>query len=240
MHTAICSFDDRATAEQARDRLLQTGFDRQDVHLQHGGSPAGDLGDGDPREDPRAWDGSEREVAVNRDFVESVAGFFGRLFGSDTHPHHGTYAGAAGRGRFVLVVDAETEGQAQRARDVMHGLQAGDLNVVHRPTQRPLRELLGVRPATADPKDAIPAAWEDRSSAWQDRSPHLPDRSPAVPERQPAVPDRAMAADDPQRPRAQREDDTQEPVGLRYADQDDLRDRPKRPVDGARHLRRDD
>ena len=35
MHTAICTFDDRATAEQAVQRLVQAGFDRDDVHIQH-------------------------------------------------------------------------------------------------------------------------------------------------------------------------------------------------------------
>ncbi|MCC2635682.1 MAG: hypothetical protein K0S48_3568, partial [Ramlibacter sp.] len=35
MHTAICTFNDRATAEQAVQRLVQAGFDRDDVHIQH-------------------------------------------------------------------------------------------------------------------------------------------------------------------------------------------------------------
>jgi hypothetical protein len=37
MHTAICSFEHRDAAERARDRLLQAGFDRRDIHLQHRG-----------------------------------------------------------------------------------------------------------------------------------------------------------------------------------------------------------
>lgn len=66
MHTAICSFDDRAAAEQAVDRLVQSGFDRRDVHLEHqhvtseGGAGAGDR-----------WVGLEREVAVGRGILKS-------------------------------------------------------------------------------------------------------------------------------------------------------------------------
>jgi hypothetical protein len=35
MHTALCTFDDRASAEEARDRLVAAGFARHDVHLEH-------------------------------------------------------------------------------------------------------------------------------------------------------------------------------------------------------------
>ena len=35
MHTAICTFDDRATAEQAVQRLVQAGFDRDDRQVPH-------------------------------------------------------------------------------------------------------------------------------------------------------------------------------------------------------------
>jgi hypothetical protein len=35
MHTAICAFDDRARAEEAKQRLLQAGFARHDVHIEH-------------------------------------------------------------------------------------------------------------------------------------------------------------------------------------------------------------
>ena len=35
MHTAICTFEDRAQAEQAAERLVQSGFDRREVHVEH-------------------------------------------------------------------------------------------------------------------------------------------------------------------------------------------------------------
>lgn len=34
MHTAICAFDDRARADEARQRLLQEGFARHDVRVE--------------------------------------------------------------------------------------------------------------------------------------------------------------------------------------------------------------
>ena len=49
MHTAICTFEDRAAAEQAAQRLVEAGFDRREVHVEHRHAdgtpmPGGDAG----------------------------------------------------------------------------------------------------------------------------------------------------------------------------------------------------
>lgn len=138
MHTAICTFDDAAQAQRAVDRLLQAGFHRDDVHLQmrhSDGSLISDAGS--------TWEGQEREVAVGHRVGEKL-GFFHRLFGlDDAAGHAGTYTRASERGHCVVVVDASSEGDAERAQQILHGMEAGDLNVVRRAGQRPLREIVG-------------------------------------------------------------------------------------------------
>lgn len=163
MHTAICTFQDRDTAERARERLLRAGFQRDDLHVEHRGDTAAG-------EDPRGWIGTDHEIAASRDMVDKVAGFFVRLFGRG-HPegHDSTYADAVERGRFVLVVDAQDDAEAQRARTLLHELSAEDVNVVHRPQHRPLREILGL-PKGADER-GFAGSYHDRASAFDDPAP---------------------------------------------------------------------
>jgi hypothetical protein len=140
MHTAICAFDDRARAEQAVDTLVRSGFARDDVHVEHK-----DLR-GEARDENDRWDGMEREIAVDRRVVASFGRFFARLFGRDhASGHVDTYAQHVGRGGYVVVVDTPDAATAERARSMLHGMEAGDLNVVHRPEQPPLRDVVAMR-----------------------------------------------------------------------------------------------
>ena len=208
MHTAICSFEHRDIALRARDRLLESGFAERDVHLQHRG-PAGSHGG----EDPRGWEGTDHEIAVSRDMVDKVAGFFVHLFGADRNRNeHEVYEKAVDRGFTVVVVDTEDEAEAARARALLHDLQAADLNVIDRPKQRPLHEILGER--MPHRSGGLGGSYQDRSSAF--------DTEPARTE---AERERAMAArgasDKAQAPSQARSDDTDlDTVGLRYADKD--------------------
>ena len=140
MHTAICAFDDRAQAEQARDSLVRAGFARHDVHIEHKDLHA------ERRDANDRWDGMEREVAVDRGVLSSFGHFFTSLFGRDNPSGHvDTYSQHVERGSYVVVVDAHDEAEAQRARTMLQGMEAGDLNVVHRAEQRPLRDIVGMR-----------------------------------------------------------------------------------------------
>jgi hypothetical protein len=128
MHTAICTFEDRALAEQAVDRLVQSGFDRREVHLEH-----------------RHPDGTPMPEHRERDVVGKFS-FFERLFGAGKHaPHADRYASAVERGLYVVLVEGRDELEAERAQNVMHGLEAGDVNLVHRAGERPLREVVAER-----------------------------------------------------------------------------------------------
>lgn len=176
MHTALCTFDDRDTAERARERLVQAGFARRDIHLQHRGPTDSDsMG-----EDPRAWDGTDREIAASRDMVDKVAGFFVHLFGADDPDRrHESWSRAVDSGRTVLVVDNANEHDAQRARELLHDLQAADVDVYHRPRQLTVYDILSVRAEDAGP-DAPPGFAESREPAWTDRSEGTRDRALAA------------------------------------------------------------
>jgi hypothetical protein len=140
MHTALCAFDDRARAEQARDSLLQAGFAPPDVHIEHKHAAT------EGRDANDRWDGQEREIAVDRGVLSSYGHFFASLLGRDNPSGHAdTYSQHVERGSYVVVVDADDDAEAQRARTVLDGMRAGDLNVVHRLRQRPLREIVSTR-----------------------------------------------------------------------------------------------
>ena len=154
MHTAICSFEDRAEAQRAVDRLVDSGFDKHDVHLsqrQADGTPVdGTLveGEGADRtgQSNDHWDGLEREVAVSRERIERFGNFFSRLFGRDEGTDHADrYSGAVERGLYVVVVDGRDEADARRAQEVLHGMNGADMNVVHRPAHPPLRDIGGAQ-----------------------------------------------------------------------------------------------
>jgi hypothetical protein len=136
MHTAICTFDDRAAAEQAAERLVQAGFDRREIHVEHRHADGTPMAEGDA--------GAERR---DQDVVGKFS-FFERLFGAGKHtPHADTYGLAVERGLYVVLVESRDESEAQRAQDVLHGLNPSDVALVHRPGEPPLREVIAEREA---------------------------------------------------------------------------------------------
>jgi hypothetical protein len=151
MHTAICTFDDKAQAEQAVNRLLQAGFDKHAVHLEH-----------------RHPDGSPMDDNVehrDRD-AKGKFSFFERLFGAGRNvPHVDAYTSAVERGLYVVIVEGRDDAEAERAQDVLHGMEASDLNLLHRPGEPPLRDIVAERQALADSERSLEAAREELASA---------------------------------------------------------------------------
>jgi hypothetical protein len=146
MHTAICTFEDRATAEQAVERLLQSGYDRQDVHLEYRHADGTRMHEDEGPND--RFDGLEREVALDRRVVERLGNFFERLFArDDLRSHSGSYAGAVERGHCVVIVEGRDAADADRAQNLLHGMEAGEMTLVHRAGMQPLRELVAERQA---------------------------------------------------------------------------------------------
>lgn len=118
MQTVIGAFDDKGSAEQAVERLVDMGFDRSDVHVE-----------GDPDNQPTNAErlvGQEHEVAVGR------RGFFATLFGLDDDDRHAAHANtwseATRRGSAVVVIDAADEMEAERAASLLHELGAVDID----------------------------------------------------------------------------------------------------------------
>lgn len=131
MHTAICTFEDRTLAEQAVERLVQSGFERREVHLEH-----------------RHADGTPMGEHHDHDVVAKFS-FFERLFGAGKHaPHADTYTSAVEKGLYVVLVESPDEAEAMRAQNVLHGLEARDHNLVHRAGERPLRDVVAEREGT--------------------------------------------------------------------------------------------
>lgn len=169
MHTAICTFENQAEAQRAVERLVESGFDRSDVHMEHrhaDGSPMGGghrtplsrdepLMHGEPAAPGQAndtWDTLEREIAVDPSVVRRLGNFFDRLFGQDRGAaNSASYESAMDRGHCVVFVDAHSEEEAERAQSLLHGLNAADMSLFQRTGQRPLRDVVGERQATTTP-----------------------------------------------------------------------------------------
>jgi hypothetical protein len=138
MHTAICTFNDRAAAQQAAERLVQSGFDRREVHVEHRHADGSPMADGDA-------------LGERRDREHDVVGkfsFFERLFGAGKHaPHVDTYSRAVEQGLYVVLVEGRDEAEAARAQNVLYGLNPADLKLVHRAGERPLRDVVAEREA---------------------------------------------------------------------------------------------
>ena len=150
MHTAICTFDDPAQAEQAVNRLLQSGFDRHAVHMEHRHP------DGSPMDD--TIEHHDRDVKVKFSFFE-------RLFGAGKHvPHVDAYTSAVERGLYVVIVEGRDEAEAGRAQDVLHGMEASDLNLLHRAGEPPLRDIVAERQAVADSEGGLGLARDNVAS----------------------------------------------------------------------------
>lgn len=104
MHTVIGAIDDPATAQRAVDQLLQAGFPRNSVHLEHAGS-----------------------AQAERRLHEADRGFFGRLFGEHDRASAELYDEAVRRGSQVVVVDAPGDAEADQAARLLHALGAYDV-----------------------------------------------------------------------------------------------------------------
>lgn len=174
MHTAICAFPDRAAAARAADRLEAAGFARHDIHIEHRQvqdhvTMEGEGAASRDRPAPNdAWDGLEREVAVDKRVLEKFGRFFSILFGRNEHGHADTYATHLAGGRVVVVVDTDDEAQAQRATQLLHELEASDPTVLHRAQARPLRDIVGARQAEGLERSFGTARGEMPSTVRQD------------------------------------------------------------------------
>jgi hypothetical protein len=186
MHTAICTFEDRRQADDAAERLLQSGFARHEVHVEHRHA------DGSPMAE--AEGGSERR---DHDVVGKFS-FFERLFGAGRHaPHADTYSSAVERGLYVVLVEAQDEAGAERAQAVLHGMNPGDFTLVHRVGGTPLRDVVAERSGSLEQRFGTARSEMGAGHEREVRQPELfpserstvaaPDRPDVAREAEPAV-----------------------------------------------------
>lgn len=120
MQTAISTFNDRSTAEQAVDRLVAAGFPREDIHIESGE-------DADSSMTPRST--GTYEAQEDRGVLASIGHFFTSLFGMDTPDNEvHTYTEAVRRGHAVVVVDVDNEQDSERAVAIMNELGAVNMD----------------------------------------------------------------------------------------------------------------
>lgn len=245
MHTAICTFENRADADRAVERLLQSGFDRNDVHLEHrhaDGSPMqGQEGQGASSDEPLmhgqpaaegqandSWDSLEREVAVDSRVVRRLGDFFDRLFGHDpgADERAATYNGAVDRGHCVVIVEARSDEEAERAQSVLHGMNPGDMNLFQRAGQRSLRDIVGERQGASNMEQRFGSARSEMGAS-HNRDVRSEGEFPRSGERQ-QEPERAMASQGWGEQRRLDLADDDQPIAspdLRHRDRDD--DKPR-------------
>jgi uncharacterized protein (TIGR02271 family) len=118
VHTVIGAFDDRNAAQRAVDRLVQSGFPRHDVHLEHGSAAQGSAAGGNAGFFPGLFEMDHDE---------------GRVRNAQHGVHAHTYDEAVRRGSAVVVVDTHAEADADRASSLLH--EAGAIDVDERAKQ---------------------------------------------------------------------------------------------------------
>ena len=209
MHTAICAFDSAEQASAAMEALLRAGFSRDDVHIEHEASTAEGRNDHDRHSERLA-----SEEGHDRGVLSSFGAFFASLLGRDHTPGHlDTYTQHVERGSHVVVVDAVDASEAMRASTLLHDLQAADVNVVHRPVQPPVRDLVAER----EPDDPGVAGMASRSKDNYESTGSVGE-SPIARERERAVASPHVVS--PVAGPSLRDPESEHAPGLRYADKD--------------------
>jgi len=150
MQTVISVFDDRETAQRAVERLTEAGFAPDDVHLEasdasstyssgttdmSGATATGARGGVTGTSTTSTGTmGEHRTGGDDKGVMESIGDFFSNLFGADSDAdsrYRGqadSYSEVVRRGSYVLVVDANSEEEAERAADMMSELGAVDID----------------------------------------------------------------------------------------------------------------
>jgi stress response protein YsnF len=107
--TVVAAFDRPDQAQEAMDALLESGFSRSQTRL----GSAEEVMDSDARLQSSA---SGRRESENLTLTQKIARFFGF---EDDDETTATYSEVMRRGSVVVVVDADTEDEAQRATSIL-------------------------------------------------------------------------------------------------------------------------
>jgi hypothetical protein len=121
MYAVIGAFDNQAQAQDAANALVQAGFDRGAVHLEH---------------EAHAAVGTQAQAQPGTGRHTGILGFLQSLFTTEDQANTGhahTYEEALRRGSTVLMVNARDDAEATRACTLLH--EAGAVDVDERARQ---------------------------------------------------------------------------------------------------------
>ena len=124
MQTIAGVFDTVDEGQNARDALLDSGFDASEVRLQS--NPAAQGSDTLTTTD-RTITGTSRS-SEDEGFMASIGRFFSDLFGSDDTEHAGHYSEAVRRGSTVVAVTVSDPGRVEEARSILAAAGAVDID----------------------------------------------------------------------------------------------------------------
>ncbi len=124
MQTVVGVFDTVNEAQEARDALVDSGFDISEVRMQS--NPATQTGDTLTTTD-RTITGT---TASHEDegFMAGIGRFFSELFGSDDNEHAGHYSEAVRRGSTVVAVTVSDSERVDQARSLLAAAGAVDID----------------------------------------------------------------------------------------------------------------
>lgn len=147
MQTLISVFDDRAHARKAVDKLVEAGFDHDNVHLHERAQ----------EQEPTAQEVKEEDRGV----FDSLGHFFVSLFGEDRgEKAAGKYRDSIRDGHSVVMVDARDDHEAEVAAVVLH--EQGAIDVDDRDSSGGNPEHPGVRVYERETRRTIADAAKDR------------------------------------------------------------------------------
>lgn len=115
--TVVGVFDDRSTAQNVVEELVNSGIDRSSIEINSHDSYASDAARGNSGLSGETQDHSGG----------GIGGFFRRMFGDDDRDNYGQFAEAVRRGSTVVTVNTD-EQHAERAADILDRGGAVDID----------------------------------------------------------------------------------------------------------------
>jgi stress response protein YsnF len=125
MQTVVGVFDTVDAAQNARDALLDSGFDASEVRLQ--ANPAAQGSDTLTTTDSTIT-GTSRSSTEDEGFMAGIGRFFSDLFGGDDNEHAGHYSEAVRRGSTVVAVTVSDSSRVEQARSTLAAAGAVDID----------------------------------------------------------------------------------------------------------------
>ena len=164
MQTVVGVFDTTDDAENARESLLDSGFDASEISVQ--ANPAAQGSNSLSATDSTITDATRRSSHDDEGFLSGVGRFFSDLFGSDDKEQAGHYSEAVRRGSTVVAVTVDDDARVEKARSTLAA--AGAVDIDKRTENWRQEGYAGFDPASAPYQTAQIAAERSRYQSTGD------------------------------------------------------------------------